>query len=262
MSYYNQLDYGSTPYPHAAHPNATLRTAGCGVCCIAMTVEALTDQRFPPWEAALLSLSIGARVAGGTDMVRLGKAAAKQFGLVYGATNDISALMDHLENGVAIANVGGDRPGHKGLFSDGGHYVFVAGTEDGRLAVRDPGYYPGKYDKPGRAGKAEVRGNDVLVQPAALDEDCRNRWPRYYLFKEETVTQKEFDRMMSAWLSRREELSVSPWAAEEVAAAVRAGVTDGSRPRAFATREEVAAMVRRGQQQDRDRGGRSAGTGV
>ena len=62
--------------------------------------------------------------------------------------------------------------------------------------------------------------------------------------------------------SRREELSVSPWAAEEVAAAVRAGVTDGSRPRAFATREEVAAMVRRGQQQDRDSGGRSAGTGA
>lgn len=41
-------------------------------------------------------------------------------------------------------------------------------------------------------------------------------------------------------------LGPSPWAAEGLAAAVAAGITDGTRPQCAATREEVALMVRAG----------------
>lgn len=41
------------------------------------------------------------------------------------------------------------------------------------------------------------------------------------------------------------ELPPSDWARDQLAAAVAAGITDGKRPRGFATREEVAIMVRK-----------------
>lgn len=41
------------------------------------------------------------------------------------------------------------------------------------------------------------------------------------------------------------ELPPSDWARDQLSAAVAAGITDGKRPRSFATREEVAIMVRK-----------------
>ena len=43
----------------------------------------------------------------------------------------------------------------------------------------------------------------------------------------------------------RDKLPVSDWAKDKLAQAVAAGITDGTRPRGFATREEVALMVQR-----------------
>lgn len=59
------------------------------------------------------------------------------------------------------------------------------------------------------------------------------------------MTQEQFDRLMDAYLSRREKASASTWAKAEVEAAKAKGITDGSRPQGFATREEVAVMVLR-----------------
>ena len=41
--------------------------------------------------------------------------------------------------------------------------------------------------------------------------------------------------------------TASAWAKDELAQAVAAGITDGTRPGGYAKREEVAAMVLRGQ---------------
>lgn len=48
-----------------------------------------------------------------------------------------------------------------------------------------------------------------------------------------------------AYHIQRAELPPSDWARDQLAAAVAAGITDGKRPRGFATREEVAIMVRK-----------------
>ena len=42
------------------------------------------------------------------------------------------------------------------------------------------------------------------------------------------------------------DVPASDWAKDELAAAVAAGITDGTRPGGYAKREEVAAMVLRG----------------
>lgn len=50
-----------------------------------------------------------------------------------------------------------------------------------------------------------------------------------------------FDRLMADWLERQGVLPYSDWSRVDEAKAM--GITDGTRPRALATREEVATMV-------------------
>ena len=60
---------------------------------------------------------------------------------------------------------------------------------------------------------------------------------------EEHVTQEQFDQMMTAWLESRAKQPADTWAKSILDRAKSAGLTDGTRPQAFATRQEVAAMV-------------------
>jgi len=59
--------------------------------------------------------------------------------------------------------------------------------------------------------------------------------------EEEEMTQLQFDNLMADWLARQSERPESPWG--RMAEAMRAGITDGTRPQSFATREEVATMI-------------------
>lgn len=59
--------------------------------------------------------------------------------------------------------------------------------------------------------------------------------------EEDIVDQKQFDAMLENWLERQAAKQPSSWSRMDDAKA--AGVTDGSRPGSFATREEVATML-------------------
>ncbi len=192
MKYYNQNKYSSIKYPSTANKNATVKTSGCGVCCVSMIVENMTGKNFPPAAAAAFSIQHGARVAGGTDMHKLSAAIAQIYGLTVEKTSDETKLVAHLKaGGMAIANVGGDRTGYKGVFSNIGHFIVVAGLKNNRLIILDPGYYSGKFNKQGRAGKVIVGSNNELYTTAAvLDVDTKNRTPSYYLFKKEGAEMK------------------------------------------------------------------------
>lgn len=61
---------------------------------------------------------------------------------------------------------------------------------------------------------------------------------------EEEVTQEQFDQMMENYLSRRANMPPSDWAKKGLEEAMSMGITDGSSPQNFATREQVALMVR------------------
>ncbi|HIU43854.1 MAG TPA: hypothetical protein IAB67_06115 [Candidatus Ventrousia excrementavium] len=127
-----------------------------------MVVETLLGYPFPLEKSADFALEHGARVPGGTDMGVLSRA---------------------LEQGsIAVANVGGDRTGHKGVFSDSGHYLVVlAEAPDGRLVLADPYLYAGKYDKPHRQA-VEVVNSLLYAPPDVVDKDAENRSPRYTVF--------------------------------------------------------------------------------
>ena len=60
----------------------------------------------------------------------------------------------------------------------------------------------------------------------------------------EEMTQEQFDAMLENWLKRQGEKEASDWARGLLVQAVERGITDGTRPQSFATRQEVALMVR------------------
>lgn len=66
---------------------------------------------------------------------------------------------------------------------------------------------------------------------------------QYHLKGGEMVTQEQFDAMMEDYLSRRSKREADVWAQDGLSQAVERGITDGSRPLSFATRQEVALMV-------------------
>lgn len=149
-----------------------------------MIINNLTPFRVDPAGMAAYAIQKGARNSGGTDMNILANALRDDYGLAFTATSDEKTLMTHLASGhMAIANVGGNRPGYTGVFSDGGHFIVCAGlTEDRKVIILDPGYYSGKFNKAGRAGKVKVSGNKCICEIAILAEDTSNRALSYWLF--------------------------------------------------------------------------------
>ncbi len=239
MKYFNQNDYGNVPYPSPTAPKATVKSGGCGPTCAAMIVSNLTSKVVDPKAMATYAIQKKARVSGGTDMQVLSKAIAADYGLTYATTNDESVLLQHLRSGgIAIANVGGNRPGYKGVFSDGGHYVVVAGiASDGKAMVLDPGYYAGKFNKFGRVGKVKVVGNVCYCDIGVLAKDTEIRKPAYYLFKNAT---KEVVRLFKDIANHWSKKDVE-WLADNGIIAK----ADKFRPNDNITRAETAAMIAR-----------------
>lgn len=182
--YHNQRDYPNTPYPVSGRPNATVKTSGCGVCCALMALENTTDARMGVADMAQYSIANGGRDANGTNLLNLLAALKKDHAgyLDYRITDSKDELLAFLKSGgVAIANVAGDRIGHKGVFCDSGHFVYVAGLNGDKVVVLDPDMYSGKYTINGRNKAVTVSGNELYCSLAVLDNDCVGKSPRYYL---------------------------------------------------------------------------------
>lgn len=188
MKYYNQYNYKNVPYWSAANPSATIATSGCGVCCASMVLSTFGVTVEPP-AMAQIAQKIGARVNGGTDMPVLSNYLKKQYALNLSKTDNPDTLHAALEAGhIAVCNVGGDRTGHKGVFSNGGHYVIAYGFERGGPVVYDPGYYQNKYDSAYRSARVTVGVNHKLFcTMSTLNQDCANRTPRFYIFSKKAV---------------------------------------------------------------------------
>ena len=67
-------------------------------------------------------------------------------------------------------------------FTHGGHYILVVSADDNEACILDPSYKEGKYEEPGRDGKARAVDGFVYCSLKVLAEDCANRTPSYYLF--------------------------------------------------------------------------------
>lgn len=154
-----------------------------------MVVNSLTNEQVSVIEMVRFAQDVGARVSSGTDMKVLGDAIANTYDFDVERTDDVDTLKSALRNGaVAIINVGGDRTGYKGVFSDGGHYLIAYGVlDDGyTIMMADPYMYSGKYSASYRQAVV-VAGDFIYAASAVVDKDASNRNPRYTIF-----TKKEY----------------------------------------------------------------------
>ncbi len=179
---FNQNDYSDVPYPAPGYENATIKSGGCGPTAMAVVLANMgidTD----PVKMAQYAIDCGARVSGGTNMKTLSKNVADDFGIGYEESSDIEQLKMVVEaGGYAIVNTGGDRSGHRGIFSNGGHYIAVVGRAGEDFMIVDPGLYNGKYNPSYRSKYVTVSGEFLYAGERALILDSENRRPRYYLY--------------------------------------------------------------------------------
>ena len=95
----------------------------------------------------------------------------------------------------------------------------------------------------------EANGGAVLRRTRAMAQVCAVARPAYQSRVTPCPNEEErawFDTLMADWLARQSQVPPSPWSGMDRAKA--AGITDGTRPGSFATREEVATMVLNGLQ--------------
>ncbi len=84
---------------------------------------------------------------------------------------------------------------------------------------------------------------DVYGQMQTSQQEANQAEKIEEVEEEETLTQSQFDAMMDSWITSRSGLEASDWAVAELEEAKAAAITDGNRPQAFATRQEVAIML-------------------
>lgn len=193
MLYLNQLNYEDVPYEHNLKNGGpppgkgTAAAAACGPCCLCMVVDHLTCEKLDLLDCLKLSAKVQANMDVGTDLKILGPVVAEMYGLTFETTDDGEKLKEHLQKGGrAIANSGGDREGHVGVFTHGGHYIEVLSVDGDEFCVLDPSYKEGKFEEEGRQGKVNVHAPFVYCSQKVLEEDCANRSPAYYLFGRKT----------------------------------------------------------------------------
>ena len=187
MVFYCQLDYAHVPFPAPGSGFGNLANNGCGPISVSMLIENMLGIPFPPEESAAFFLACGARAEVGTNLYIASEAVAERFGLRVKNTEDPEEARAFLKDkrGMVIANTYGDRPedGYIGVFSDGGHYILLTGSDrDGReVRVLDPMYRPGRFDVPGRAGKVRMEGPLAIADFSVVASDCVHR--PFFLFE-------------------------------------------------------------------------------
>ena len=193
MKYVNQREYPEIPYVTRANPedprhergkSTTIKSSGCGLCSAIMVGDRLLpDFECSLEEAVALSYEAKANLGPGTAR-KFFPAFAEKYGLVCERASTLEELLNCLRTGgaavVLVSEVKGERVG---LFTHGGHYMAIIGEEpDGRLAILDPSYFPGKYDEEGREGKVEVKNEVIaLCDPEILHAETRAKQPGAYM---------------------------------------------------------------------------------
>lgn len=227
---YIQTDkrWKNIPYAVKGKENGTIGTSGCGPTSAAMLLATLVDSKITPVECAQWSMDHGYKyVNQGTAWAYF----VPQFE-AYGircvkAGSDHEKVKRALSEGwYAIALMG------PGTWTKGGHYIVVWDWND-KVRIND---------------SASTKDKRLNGDPATFKREVRQYWlidaSAYNKEDDEMLSYEQWKEYMKQY---QKEMGKQPGPggtlAEELAQAVEMGITDGSRPCALATRQEVVSMI-------------------
>ena len=195
MRYVNQKQYPDIPYitrtshegeAYALGQKTTIASSGCGLCSAIMVLDRLLPSyNFELEDAIALSYEVNANYNIGTSPERFFPAFVKKFGLRYENTANQEDLRRCLRTGgVGILHVRANQTEYKAMFTKGGHYMVAVGEEaDGRIAILDPSYVPGKYSQGEAGDQVEIVRDVVVLCPGdILEKEIGHHRPCYHMF--------------------------------------------------------------------------------
>jgi len=191
MKLVNQNDYDDVIYVTKTNKpeplktqglTTTIKTSGCGICSGMMVAE-FFGYEMNLQDAINLSYEYKANTSFGTKYIPYSQGLCDKFNLNVEVGYDIDTLFKHLDKGgCAVANVGGDHDEHIGLFSHGGHYIFIYKHVGNEVYILDPGYEDNKYKEDSRIDKVRFENEYVISDAKYLKEDIENRELPFFLF--------------------------------------------------------------------------------
>ena len=186
---YNVHFQTNAAYKKIKYGQGTVYSSGCGCAALCNALVVLGIASVSVKAMCAYSVSVGARVEGGTDEAVLLRHAAKKYGFTYRTTSKNAELLAHLKaGGVAILHGGSSYK----LFSSGGHFVCAVAAKGNTITVLDSYWYNGKYTS------SAIRRNYVSVVSKGVvktsltqcGKATADRSPSYYLISKAQKVQK------------------------------------------------------------------------
>lgn len=250
---YNVHFQTDASYKNVKYGQGTVYSSGCGPASLCNALDALGIARVSVKAMCAYSVSVDARVKGGTDEGVLLRNAAKKYGFTYRTTSKNAELLAHLKSGgVAILHGGS---AYK-LFSDSGHFVCAVAASGNTVTVLDSFWYDKKYKRNAIRRNYVSVVDDGIIKTSIVQcgKATADRSPSYYLISKTTqksdskkevedMTEAEVRKIIADEAIKQAKLAVSDWAKSAWANAVEAKLLDDERPQAAVTRQELAAEL-------------------
>ena len=157
LTYISQIDsrWKYHSYTSIGDSSQTIGSSGCGVASAAMIIDSIVGI-VSVTELADTFVVNGYRSANSGTYWSAYRAVADQFNIEYKETDNFDTMLNLLRNNhYIIASCG------NGLFTSGGHYIVLYGTDGDTIKIYDPYLYSGKFETTTRRNKVTVSGNTV-----------------------------------------------------------------------------------------------------
>lgn len=222
--------------------SATIGGSGCGPTCAAMLIETLTGRTFTPPMACEWSVEHGYKALNQGTYYSYFKPQFAEHGIecVRLNTTNVYGNPDAGVHEEALALL---RMGYyiiacmgKGVWTNSGHYIVVWNASDRYVSINDPASR--RTDR--LCSDMETFRSQVKYY-WAVDARSHNKEDVTDMTETElrALIRDEYENIMA----ELDEKPASDWARAKLDEAMEAGITDGTRPGAYATREQVAIMV-------------------
>ena len=230
------LRWSQTPY-RVSGERSTIGGSGCGPTCAAMLIETLTGKTFTPPMACEWSMKHGYKALNQGTYYSYFVPQFAEHGIecrrlnthnVYGKPNDKvhDEALELLRDGWYIIACMG-----KGTWTSSGHYIVVWNAAEKYVSINDP---------------ASRRTDRLCGDMATFRSQVKYYWAvdaREHNKEDDDMSYEQFVEYMERYEAEKAKKPVSDWAKTGFAQAKAKGITDGTRPQSWATRQEVALMV-------------------